>query len=158
MVKGRPLPLTALTPQRWRQLVAEDTGLGERRVKMVMDSLVKIAIDHLERGEIIHWPGLFSAETWIAKPFSRNLGAVEKGQKVGTSTERKLYNFPPLRRVKIFPQPALKKKIAKATPPGSEPTREPAINWRRRLKQDQLKAQQEADQEKEEVQGDDVCP
>jgi hypothetical protein len=145
---ARQLSEGDLTPVKWRKLIAEKTGLGERRVKMVMDAMVDIGIEHLQQGHIIFWNGLFSVESWIAKPVSRNLAALKPGQKVGVTNpeeiERKIYHFPPRRCIKIFPQKSLRKKIAESTPPDAQPTREPVLNWSRRQRLDKLKAEEEA--------------
>lgn len=142
---ARQLPESALTPVKWRKLVVANTGLGERRVKMVMNAMIEIAIDHLERGEIVYWPGLFSAETWITEARSRNLPVMKTGHHVGEPIEeRKIYHFPPRRAVIIFPGKSLKKKIANSTPPGSEATRRPVSNWKRRQDLDAQKKGEQA--------------
>jgi hypothetical protein len=142
--KGRKLNEGDLNPQRWRKAIAEKTGLGERRVKMVMDALIEIGEECLKRGDIIYWPGVFSVETWIAPGFSANLLTSPK-----PGAERKIYNFPPGRQVKIFPSKRLKKRLRASTPPGATPTRPPVGNWKRREKMDQLKAEQEKQKQQE---------
>ena len=146
----RNIPEGALTPVRWRKLVVEKTGIGKRRVMMIMNAMVEIAVDHLERGEMIDWPGLFSAQTWISEPRTRNLpiinGPHQISKDVVSNTERQLVHIPPRRSVKIFASRRLKDRLAKATPPDAVPTREPVVNWSRRAKKDALNAEKEGGQ------------
>jgi nucleoid DNA-binding protein len=146
----RNIPEGALTPVRWRNLVIEKTGLGKRRVAMVMKAMVEIAVDHLERGEMIDWPGLFSAQTWITKPRTTNLPVIRGPHQISkdsvSNAERQLVHIPPRRSVKIFASRRLKERLAKATPPDAIPTREPVANWSKRAKMDALKAEQEGGQ------------